>query len=49
MNNQKKKEESKTNPSSSSENKKDEHFHVDVADIIEMDYSPARRKPPIHN
>ncbi|KAH7569122.1 hypothetical protein ACOSP7_012346 [Xanthoceras sorbifolium] len=26
-----------------------EHYHVDITDITEMDYSPARRKPPIHN
>lgn len=28
----------------------DDHDHdVDLTDIAEMDYSPARRKPPIHN
>lgn len=29
-----------------------EHHHEqypDLVDIAEMDYSPARRKPPIHN
>ncbi|KAK2646624.1 hypothetical protein Ddye_021819 [Dipteronia dyeriana] len=26
-----------------------DHYHVDITDITEMDYSPARRKPPIHN
>ncbi|KAI9192173.1 hypothetical protein LWI28_019210 [Acer negundo] len=26
-----------------------DHHHVDITDITEMDYSPARRKPPIHN
>lgn len=25
-----------------------EHF-PDIIDVAEMDYSPARRKPPIHN
>ncbi|KAK1550756.1 hypothetical protein Q3G72_024248 [Acer saccharum] len=26
-----------------------DHYYVDITDITEMDYSPARRKPPIHN
>ncbi|TXG60834.1 hypothetical protein EZV62_012197 [Acer yangbiense] len=26
-----------------------DQYHVDITDITEMDYSPARRKPPIHN
>ncbi|KAF5725855.1 hypothetical protein HS088_TW23G00585 [Tripterygium wilfordii] len=26
-----------------------QQYYVDVTDINEMDYSPARRKPPIHN
>ncbi|KAG2411330.1 hypothetical protein I3760_Q010400 [Carya illinoinensis] len=26
-----------------------EHFPADIIDMAEMDYSPARRKPPIHN
>ncbi|KAG8491693.1 hypothetical protein CXB51_014936 [Gossypium anomalum] len=25
------------------------HHYVNIMDIVEMDYSPARRKPPIHN
>lgn len=24
-------------------------LYVDITDMAEMDYSPARRKPPIHN
>ncbi|KAE8705901.1 Detected protein of unknown function [Hibiscus syriacus] len=28
---------------------KQEELHDRYADIVEMDYSPARRKPPIHN
>lgn len=37
---------------SSSLSKKHEIVHEnypDLTDIAEMDYSPARRKPPIHN
>ncbi|XP_040998026.1 uncharacterized protein LOC121244049 [Juglans microcarpa x Juglans regia] len=26
-----------------------EHFPADIIDMAELDYSPARRKPPIHN
>ncbi|XP_062159942.1 uncharacterized protein LOC133867238 [Alnus glutinosa] len=26
-----------------------DHFPADITDITEMDYSPAKRKPPIHN
>lgn len=26
-----------------------EEYYADPVDITEMDYSPARRKPPIHN
>jgi len=26
----------------------EEHYH-DLVEITEMDYSPAKRKPPIHN
>lgn len=27
----------------------DDDHCVDLTDVAEMDYSPARRKPPIHN
>ena len=27
----------------------DDDHYVDLTDVAEMDYSPARRKPPIHN
>ncbi|KAL1372204.1 hypothetical protein HN51_002346 [Arachis hypogaea] len=34
---------------SSKSKKDDENYYPDMEDIVEMDYSPARRKPPIHN
>ncbi|KAE8657912.1 Detected protein of unknown function [Hibiscus syriacus] len=29
--------------------RKQEKLHDDITDIVEMDYSPAKRKPPVHN
>ncbi|KAL2338460.1 hypothetical protein Fmac_012906 [Flemingia macrophylla] len=34
--------------SSKHKNVPEEHYH-DLVEITEMDYSPAKRKPPIHN
>ncbi|OMO88030.1 hypothetical protein CCACVL1_08584 [Corchorus capsularis] len=35
-------------PTTSQHQEVHDHY-ADIMDIAEMDYSPARRKPPIHN
>ncbi|KAK7411655.1 hypothetical protein VNO78_03090 [Psophocarpus tetragonolobus] len=30
-------------------NKNEEHSHEHYQDLVDMDYSPAKKKPPIHN